>query len=64
MSARFPGKAAHDLGCLAVRAVCVRPDTASYPGTIFELFGPEGDEDFHEIRSIAAINNGGAGYFS
>lgn len=59
----LPGRAANDLGCTVVRAVCVQPELARYPGTIFELYGPEGDEDFHEIRSISAINDGGSWVF-
>src|SRR4051812_39430909 len=37
-----PSLAARQLGCRAVRAVCVRDDEAMYPARIMELFGPDG----------------------
>jgi hypothetical protein len=58
-----PSLAARELGCRALRAVCVGDDEATYPARILELFGPDGQPPLLTRRAIAAANDGGRWVF-
>jgi hypothetical protein len=58
-----PSLAARELGCRAVRAVCVRDDEGEFPARIMEVFGPDGSGPLLARRSIAAANDGGRWVF-
>lgn len=58
----IPSLAARELGCQALRAVCI-DDDAIYPARIFELYGPTGRLPLLSIRSIVAANDGGRWVF-
>lgn len=58
----LPSYAARELGCTAIRVVCV-DDQATYPARIFEVYGPGGEPPLALIRSIVAANDGGQWVF-
>ena len=58
-----PSLAARQLGCLALRAVCVPDGEGPYPARILEVFAPDGAPPLLERRSIAAANDGGSWVF-
>ncbi len=58
----LPSHAARELGCRAMRAVCIEPP-AKYPARLLEVFGPGGDPALLIERSIAAANDGGRWIF-
>lgn len=59
----LPSQAARELGCRAVRAVCVEDDDPEYPARILELYGPKGHGPLLLVRSIVAANDGGKWVF-
>jgi hypothetical protein len=59
----LPSQAARELGCRAIRAVCVGDDEPGYPARILEVYGPDGAPPLASVRSIAAANDGGRGVF-
>lgn len=59
----LPSQAARELGCRAVRAVCVEDSEAAYPARILEIFGPDGMEPLRLLRSIVVANDGGEWVF-
>jgi hypothetical protein len=59
----IPSLAARELGCRAVRAVCVADDEDEFPARIMEVFGPDGTGPLLARRSIAAANDGGEWVF-
>ena len=59
----IPSLAARQLGCRALRAVCVRDDEDEYPARILEVFGPDGQPPLLVRRSIVAANDGGKWVF-
>lgn len=59
----IPSLAARQLGCRALRAVCVRDDEDEYPARILEVFGPDGEPPLLARRSIVAANDGGKWVF-
>lgn len=54
----LPSQAARELGCCAVRAVCVEDDDQGFPARILEVFGPDGAGPLRRVRSIAAAKDG------
>lgn len=59
----LPSQAARELGCRAVRAVCVEDDEPGYPARVLEVFGPGGAPPLSSLRSIVAANDGGRWVF-
>jgi hypothetical protein len=59
----LPSLAARELGCRAVRAVCVRDEEGEFPARVLEVFGPNGSGPLLALRSIAAANDGGEWVF-
>ena len=59
----LPSLAARQLGCRAVRAVCVDDDEGEFPARIMELFGPDGSGPLLTRRAIVAANDGGEWVF-
>lgn len=57
-----PSLAARELGCRAVRAVCVRDGEDKFPARIIEVFGPDGGPLLAR-RAIVAANDGGEWVF-
>jgi hypothetical protein len=58
----LPSYAARELGCRAIRAVCV-DDEAKYPARILEVYSPAGEPPLAMERSIVAANDGGRWVF-
>lgn len=55
----LPARAAHQLGCRAIRALATSPGDV-YPATILEVFGPDGDPERRQCRRVvSAANDGG-----
>ncbi|GAA1559290.1 hypothetical protein [Kribbella lupini] len=50
----MPSRAARDLGCRAIRAVCVADEDQGFAARILEVYGPEGDRPLALERSIVA----------
>lgn len=50
---------ARRLGCRAIRAVSVPPDSGGYPAVILELYGPVATQFLNYVRTISAANDGG-----
>jgi hypothetical protein len=59
----LPSHAARDLGCRAVRAVCVEDGEGPYPARIWEVYGPDGAPPLKIERSVVAANDGGQWVF-
>jgi hypothetical protein len=59
----LPSRAARDLNCRAIRAVCANDDEPGYPARILEVYGPDGEPPLAHERSIAAANDGGRWIF-
>jgi hypothetical protein len=59
----LPRLTARELGCVAIRAVCVADGKEPYPARILEVFGPEGTPPLLAIRAIVASNDGGSWIF-
>jgi hypothetical protein len=59
----LPSLAARELGCVAIRAVCVEHGEHPYPGRLLEVFGPDGAPPLAHLRSISAMNDGGRWVF-
>lgn len=58
----LPSYAARELGCRAIRAVCVG-DEAMYPARILEVYGPAGEAPLALERSVVVANDGGRWVF-
>jgi hypothetical protein len=58
-----PSLAARQLGCRALRALCVPDDEDIYPARLLEVFGPDGEPPLLARRSITAANDGGKWVF-
>lgn len=59
----LPSQAARELGCRAIRAVCVEDDDPGYPARVLEVYGSDGDPPLSSRRSIVAANDGGRWVF-
>jgi hypothetical protein len=59
----LPSQAARELGCRAIRAVCVGDAGPGYPARILEVYGPDGSGALLLVRSIVAANDGGRWVF-
>lgn len=59
----LPSQAARELGCRALRAVCVEDDESDFPARILELYGPDGTAPLRSVRAIVAANDGGEWVF-
>jgi hypothetical protein len=59
----IPSLAARQLGCLALRAVCVPDGEDTYPARILEVFDADGTPPLLCRRSIVAANDGGSWVF-
>ena len=59
----IPSLAARQLGCRALRALCVPDDEDIYPARLLEVFGPDGEPPLLARRSITAANDGGKWVF-
>jgi hypothetical protein len=59
----LPSQAARELGCAAIRAVCVQDDEPGYAARILEVYGPRGEAPLRSLRSIVAANDGGKWVF-
>ena len=57
-TALLPSSAAEELGCVAVRAVCV-PNDAMWPARILHVYGPEGEPRMNMVRIIRMMNDSG-----
>jgi hypothetical protein len=55
----LPSRAAEDLDCAALRAVCIRDGEGPYPASVLELYGPDGEPPMFLVRSISALDDGG-----
>jgi hypothetical protein len=58
-----PSLAARELGCRAVRALCVADNEGELPARIMEVFGPDGSGPLLARRAIVAANDGGGWVF-
>ncbi len=59
----MPSYAARDLGCRAVRAVCVADEDPGLAARIFEVYGPDGAPPLALKRSVVAADDGGRWVF-
>jgi hypothetical protein len=59
----LPSQAARQLGCRAIRAVCVEDGEPGYPARILEVYGHDGEPPLYCRRSIVAANDGGRWVF-
>ncbi|WP_028066816.1 hypothetical protein [Solirubrobacter soli] len=59
----IPSLAARELGCRAVRAVCVPDGEDAYPARILEVYDIDGTPPLLDRRSITAANDGGSWVF-
>lgn len=58
-----PSLAARELGCRAVRAVCVADSEGEFPARIMEVFGPDGSGPLLARRAIVVANDCGEWVF-
>ena len=58
-----PSRAARELGCRAMRAVCTEDGEVVYPARILNVYGPAGRPPLAIERNIVAANDGGRWVF-
>lgn len=54
----LPSQAAREMGCRALRVVCVEDGEHRFPARVLEVFGPEGSPPLLFVRSIVAAKDG------
>lgn len=59
----LPSFAARNLGCKAMRAVCIQEGEHPYPARILEVYSPGADPPLALERSVYATNDGGRWVF-